>query len=211
MFDFITELARLPQASEDVRAHFARYEKDSVAERVLLGVSLSVGTVETLDLTMDEFCALCCVKGAVVRQKRSSARKDHDGNKARDHYRLQPAKIAEILRAVVGDRSDRILPWRKGFKWNSKKSILTDQAAFCQRFDCRLTQKPENESDVSKVYTHGDFYEFSVWCWLGENPDNWHKNCRSHKTGTDCAQYEIKSACMYWAGSAVLVGINQYI
>ena len=203
-------LSALPQAGADVCRHMTQYGKDSKATQVMLAVSLSVGTVESLAMSMETFVALMKVKGAVKRQGRSNARKGMDGCKTRDHYRLEPRRIAEILREVVGDRSDRILPWF-GLRWGSKKSLKADQDAFCAQFNCRLVQKPEDESDESKVYTCGDFYEYSAWCALGENPTNWRKNCRSHKTGTDCGEWEIKSACSYWTGSAILVGINQYI
>jgi len=204
-------LSALPQAGEDVCAHMDRYVSDSKAIKVMLAVSLSVGTVESLQISMETFGALLKVEGAVKRQGRSGARKTMDGSKTRNHYRLEPRRIAEILREVVGDRSDRILPWFKGFRWNSKKALKADQEEFCAQFNCRLVQKPEDVDDDTKVYTHGDFYEYRAWCALGENPSNWRKNCRSHKTGTDCGEWEIKSACMYWAGSAILVGINQYI
>lgn len=210
MANLLTMLARLPQAGEQVCAHMNAYHKNAKATCVLLGVTLETGgAVKVLNLTHEEFCALCKVKGVLVREKRSRQRKSFEGKCYKSHYRLNPTAIRKALSEICPKVTD--LPLWGGLNWRTKRQIETEQKAFCTQFGCRFTLEPETEDDTTKVYTQGDWFEFTCWCDLGEKPDNWRKNCRSYKTGTDCAEYEIKSAVSNWAPSALWIGLNQNI
>lgn len=206
----IAYLATLPQVSAKVASDVDFYCNHAQAQEYILACSMDTSSIQSLVLTKDEWRALLSVKGVLKKERRSDQRKAHDGKKAKFHYRLNTKAIREALYPFENDHG-KIRRLVRGIHWLSKAQWEQACLDFCARFNCRLELEPEDEEDDSKVYTHGDVIEFLTWCELGENPANWSKNCRNYKRGTDCGIYEIKSACSWFAPSAVWIGKNQNI
>lgn len=206
---FVEYLASLPQVSAKVASDVSFYCEHAKAQEYVLACSLDTSSIQLLILSKDEWRALLSVKGVLRKEKRSEKRKGHDGKKARFHYRLNTKAIRETIYPYENEHG-KIRRLVKGISWLTKRQWEQSCTDFCARFNCRLELEPENE-DQTKVYTHGDVVEFLVWCQLGENPSNWAKNCRNYKRGTDCGIYEIKSACSWFAPSALWIGKNQNI
>lgn len=186
-----------------VCGHVDKYVGKAKHTEFILGTDLDGdGVLSAIMMTKEDERGLYQSAGVLALGK-SSGKKFHKEGKKK--YRLQKLAIRRALYGATGGKWSNLTIL---FTMN-KDEIAESQKAFCEKFHCRLVQKPQDEVDDTSVYTNGDWFEYETWCRLGENPENWHKNSRCYTSGTDCAQYEIKSA--YWAGSSVSPLLNQYI
>lgn len=181
----------------------AFYFKNAKAQKYVLGLSLHGDKVLTAVIyEKEEFRAVTEYPEAVKLQD-SSERRQQMSHEPVQKYRLYKTAVRQAVWGLA-DGLDKNLKILRQWTEEELKPLQKD---FKKRFNCKLTQK-EEDADGIKVYTYGDFFEFLVWCELGENPNNWHKNCRSYRKGTDCGVYEVKSC--YWAPSTIDIRKNQY-
>lgn len=179
------------------------YFKKAKAVRYFVGM-IDSGTIRLYDFPEVELQKIIDFSECQTlrKDKRTEARKYHDGKKQKKHYRINKTNFRKAICGLYGD-TGRKNPYYVG-EISLADFTKWEEEVFCPRFGCVLSLK-----QVGKHYTHGDSFEFWAWCFLGGDENNWFKNCRAYDRGTDFDVYEIKS--VIWGDASFSPRVNAVI